>query len=97
MEAARLKCVEFDTGREKADWDAEFTVGKGNLILAGNYLIVQTERGELCLVEATPEEFRLVARVPKVLSGKNDWATPTLVDGRLYLRDEEKVVCYDVR
>lgn len=97
MGAARLKCVEFDTGREKADWDAEFTVGKGNLILAGNHLIVQTERGELCLVEATPEEFRLIARIPKVLSGKNNWATPALVDGRLYLRDEEKVVCYDVR
>jgi outer membrane protein assembly factor BamB len=97
MGAARLKCVEFDTGKEKADWDAETALAKGTLILAGNHLIIQTERGELGLVEATPDEFRLIARIPKVLSGKNNWATPSLVEGRLYLRDEEKVVCYDVR
>ena len=92
-----LKCVEFDTGKEKEDWDSGREVGKGSLILAGKHLIIQTERGDLCLVEANHEEFRLVAKIPKVLSGKNNWATPTLVDGRLYLRDEEKVVCYDVR
>jgi hypothetical protein len=92
---AFLKCVNFETGRDV--WDDDRAVGKGSLILAGNHLVIQTERGELCLAEATPEEFRLVAKVPRVLTGNNNWATPTLVDGRLYLRDEEKVVCYDVR
>ncbi len=94
--AGRLKCVQFDTGNEKEGWDAP-DVGKGNLILAGNYLIIQTERGELCLVEATPEDYRLIAKIPKVLNGNNNWATPTLVEGKLYLRDDEKIVCYDVR
>jgi outer membrane protein assembly factor BamB len=93
--AGRLKCIEFDTGNEKEGWDAS-GVGKGSLILADKHLIIQTERGELCLVEATPEEFRLVAKISTVLSGNHNWASPTLVDGRLYLRDEEKVVCYDV-
>jgi hypothetical protein len=32
-----------------------------------------------------------------VLSGKNNWASPTLADGRVYLRDEKNVVCLDVR
>jgi outer membrane protein assembly factor BamB len=95
-DAGRLKCVEFNTGNEKKDWEAT-GVGKGSLILAGKYLIIQTERGELCLVEATPEEFRLEAKIPRVLNGNNNWASPTLVDGKLYLRDEEKIVCYDVR
>jgi hypothetical protein len=49
------------------------------------------------LVEATPEEFRPVARVSRVLGGSNTWALPVLVDGRLYLRDGEKVLCLDVR
>jgi outer membrane protein assembly factor BamB len=92
----RLKCIEFNTGNEKADWDAR-GVDKGSVVLAGKHLIIQTERGDLSLVEATAEEFRLVAKIPKVLSGSNNWATPTLVEGRLYLRDEEKIVCYDVR
>jgi len=93
--AARLKCIEFNTGNEKTDWEAT-GIDKGSLILAENYLIVQTERGDLCLVEATPAEFRLLARIPKVLSGSRNWTAPTLVDGKLYLRDEEKIACYDV-
>ncbi len=93
---SRLKCVNFDTGKVKEDWEAN-VVEKGDLILADKHLIIQTEKGELWLVEATPDEFRPVAKIPKVLSGNSNWATPTLVDGRLYLRDEQKVVCYDVR
>ena len=38
-----------------------------------------------------------MGKVRKVLTGRNNWASPTLVDGRIYLRDEEKVVCYEVR
>jgi outer membrane protein assembly factor BamB len=95
--SARLKCVSFETGKVKEEWDAGREVDKGTLVLAGDHLVIQTERGDLCLVEATPEEFRLVEKIPRVLSGRNNWATPTLVDGRLYLRDDEKVVCYDVR
>jgi len=96
--SAVLKCVAFDTGKEKEGWEASgIKPGSGTIILADKHLIIQTEGGELCLVEATPDEFRLVAKLSKVLSGKNNWATPTLVDGRLYLRDETQVVCYDVR
>ncbi|MCE9562582.1 MAG: PQQ-like beta-propeller repeat protein [Planctomycetes bacterium] len=96
--SAELKCVAFDTGEEKEGWEASgLKRGSGSIILADKHLIIQTENGELCLVEATPEEFRLVTKIPKVLSGKNNWATPTLLDGRLYLRDETQVVCYDVR
>jgi outer membrane protein assembly factor BamB len=96
MQGARLKCLNVDTGVVKEDWDAA-GVAKGTLILAGRHLIVQTETGDLHLIEATADEFRPVARVPRVLSGHNNWATPALVNGRLFLRDEEKVVCYDVR
>ena len=96
MNSARLKCVSFDTGKAKEDWDAS-GVEKGTLILAGDHLIIQTQRGDLCLVEAAAEEFRLIAKIPRVLSGRNNWATPALVAGRLYLRDDQKIVCYDVR
>jgi outer membrane protein assembly factor BamB len=93
---AQLKCIEFNTGNEKEGWDAA-GIDKGTLILADNHLIVQSERGDLCLIEATPVEFRLIARIPRVLNGNHNWSTPALVDGRLYLRDEEKIVCYDVK
>ncbi len=91
-----LKCIDFVTGKEVPDWDGS-EMKQASLILAGEHLIVQTARGDLCLVEANPKEFNLLAKVPKVLSGNNNWATPTLVNGRLYVRDEKNVVCLDVR
>jgi outer membrane protein assembly factor BamB len=91
-----LKCIDLATGAPVEDWE-ERKIGQGALILAGEYLIVQRDAGELCLVRADPKECKVVARVPGVLTGKNNWATPALVGGRLFLRDEEKVVCLDVR
>ncbi|MBY0458834.1 MAG: PQQ-like beta-propeller repeat protein [Gemmataceae bacterium] len=94
-----LRCVEFMTGKGVPDWEAP-KIGQASLILAGEHLIAQTDGGDLCLVAADTKEFTLLARVPKAvttLTGRNNWATPTLVNGLLYLRDEEKVVCFDVR
>jgi outer membrane protein assembly factor BamB len=96
FDETRLKCVDFRKGVEKSDWEAE-AVGKGCLILADRHLIILTEGGDLALVEATPEEFRWLGKVRPVLKKGPTWALPVLVDGRLYLRDGEKVVCLDVR
>ncbi len=91
-----LKCIAFETGQEIPGWDGS-ELKQSSVILAGDHLLVQTARGDLCLVEANAKEFNLVCQLSKVLSGKNNWATPTLVDGRIYLRDEGHVVCLDVR
>jgi hypothetical protein len=95
LRSGRLKCVPLESGQD-AKWE-DAGMGMGSIILADKHLIIQTERGALCLVEANPAEFNLLAKLPGVLSGNNNWATPVLVDGRLYLRDEQKIVCLDVR
>jgi outer membrane protein assembly factor BamB len=92
----RLSCVNFREGKELEDWEA-LKLAKGTLILADKYLIILTETGDLALVEATPVEFHQVARLPSGLSKRENWALPVLVDGRLYLRDESKILCLDVR
>ncbi len=94
-----LTCVEFSSGKEVPGWagDESKELKQASVVLVGDHLLIQTESGHLCLVEANPKEFKLVGRVDKVLSGKNNWATPTLVDGRIYVRDEKNVVCLDVR
>jgi outer membrane protein assembly factor BamB len=91
-----LKCVVLRKGVEVPGWEGE-TLWKGSVILADRHLIVLTEKGDLALVEATPEEFRQLAKIRNVLNGRFNWALPVLVDGRLYLRDNEKVLCLDVR
>lgn len=91
-----LKCVTIKRCEEVPDW-GDRHLGQSSLILAGDHLLIQTASGHVCLVEADPKEYKETGRVERVLSGKNNWATPALVDGRIYLRDEKNVVCLDVK
>jgi outer membrane protein assembly factor BamB len=91
-----LKCVDFRKGTDAPGW-ADCDMRSGTLILADKYLVILTEKGNLALVEATPDEYRLVASVPSGLSGSEIWSAPVLVDGQLYLRGSDKILCLDVR
>ena len=87
----------FDLRTGKMAWETN-GVGKGTMILADNkYLLILTEQGQLVLTEATPSQFEPIHKIPEVLNKRNTWALPVLVDGRLYLRDDEKIVCLDVK
>ena len=86
-----LKCIEADTGEEQ--WKTR-GLGKGTVILADGHLIILSDRGKLALAEATPVGYTEKASV-KILSGLC-WTAPTLAEGRLYMRNEEEMVCLDV-
>ncbi|MHC4429307.1 MAG: outer membrane protein assembly factor BamB family protein [Planctomycetota bacterium] len=86
-----LKCIDAGTG-ETLWRQREF--GHGSLIYADGHLIVLGDRGQLALVEATPDAYRQKGG-SQVFNGKT-WTAPTLVDGRLYLRDERELVVLDV-
>lgn len=86
-----LKCIEADTGEEQ--WKTR-GFGKGTVILADGHLIILSDRGKLGLAEATPAGYIEKASA-KVLSGLC-WTAPTLAEGRLYLRNEEEIVCLDM-
>jgi len=91
----RLTCIEFKTG--KVTW-ADASCGKCSLVYAEGMLYARNENGPVSLVEATPEGFRLHGRFNQPdRSGKNSWPHPVIAGGRLYLRDQDVLLCYDVR
>ncbi|MBI1914692.1 MAG: PQQ-binding-like beta-propeller repeat protein [Planctomycetes bacterium] len=90
-----LKCVHLETFEEKWAID-DRELEKGCLIYADGHLLVLTQSGVLALVEATPTGFRKKAEA-KLLEGSDCWALPTLAGGRLYLRDNEKLLCLDLK
>ena len=51
----------------------------------------------MALIEATPEAYRLKAsfKLPSHLD--NSWPHPVIANGRLYLRDQDVLMCYDLR
>ena len=88
-----LKCIDVKTGTER--WRSR-GIGKGGLIASDGKLIVLTERGELTIVQATPDRYNELARA-KVLNG-TCWTHPVLSGGFIYCRNHEgKLVCLDVR
>jgi outer membrane protein assembly factor BamB len=92
-QASYLMCMEWATGQVK--WQ-ERSVGLGALMAADGKLIVQGEKGELLIVQATPQKFTPLARA-QVLSGRC-WTTPVLSQGRIYCRNAAgQVVALDVR
>jgi len=88
-----FRCLHLPTGALK--WTSK-APGFGSLILAGNKLVVLSEKGELLLGQPSPEEFKPLARA-KVLSGVC-WTPPALADGRLYVRNARgELRCLDVK
>jgi hypothetical protein len=52
----------------------------------------------MTLVEADPKGFRQAGRFDQPdRSGKNAWPHPVIANGRLFLRDQDVLLCYDVR
>lgn len=87
-----LKCVEFLTGKEK--WNKR-GVQHATIVVADGHLLILTEQGQLLIAKATPEEFKLTTEA-NILSGRC-WTIPTLYRARLYARNLERLVCFDLK
>jgi outer membrane protein assembly factor BamB len=88
----QLRCVEMKTG--KVRWTQE-RFGCASMILADGNLIVLNEDGDLVLVEATPAAYREKARASVL--GKQCRARIALANGKLYARDERRLVCWNLK
>src|SRR5579884_2793861 len=91
-DGTEFRCIEAKTG--KVHWSKE-GFGCGSMILAGNNLIVLSENGELVSVECKSDKYREKARTA-VLTGPCR-AHMALANGRLYARDNEKLVCWNLK
>ncbi len=95
-----LAAAEFRTGKVK--WQAE-GIGAGAVFYADGHVYLHGENGEVALVEATPEAYREKGRFtppgqPKHRNAREmAWTYPVVANGRLYIRDLERLWCYDVR
>jgi outer membrane protein assembly factor BamB len=76
-----LRCLDVDSGRRR--W-AKRGFGKGSLCAAGLLLFVLGDDGTLALVHAAPDGYREAGRIQAT-------------EGRLYVRDFDEIVCFDLR
>ncbi len=91
-----FKCVDFLSGNEV--WSMNRVAGQsarhGTLVLCQGQLVFLSEKGQLCVAKASPDGYDAEG-ASQVLDGRC-WTVPTLHNGRLYVRNLEKLVCLDL-
>ncbi len=93
-----LVCADFESGKVK--WQNP-SIGEASLCYADGRLYLHSVKGEVALVEATPDSYREKGRFAP--PGQPDrgtsraWAYPVVANGRLYIRDLGVLWCYDVK
>jgi outer membrane protein assembly factor BamB len=94
--AAGLLCLEWKTGKEV--WSGRLGSGNHTPTCADNHLYVRDGGGKVFLVEAMPDAFKIkgVFAVARQDSKEPTYTFPVVCGGRLYLRDQNVLWCYDV-
>jgi outer membrane protein assembly factor BamB len=95
-------CLDFLTGEIK--WKAEAwkrkarARGSAAVLYADGHLLFRYDRDALvALIEATPDQFRVKGTFQAAVDDGPAWAHPVIHEGRLYLRANDTLMCYDVR
>ena len=99
----KLVAIEFATG--KAKWQAE-SIGWSSVAYADGLLYLHGVNGEVALVEATPEAYRLKGRFTPTAQPEHKkvgpfpegaFSYPVIANGRLYIRDLGTLWVYDIK
>lgn len=90
-----LVCL--DIKLEKVKWQ-DRSVGKGSLTIADGMLYLRSEQGPLALAEVTPDAYIESGRFDQPdRSNKPSWAHPVVAGGKLFLRDMDTLLAFDVK
>jgi len=90
-------CVNLRTGRDA--WRPGRGAGKESAAItyADGHLYFRYQDGVMALVEATPDSYELKGSFEIGIRNGQSWAHPVISNGRLYLRDQDELICYDIR
>lgn len=89
-----LTCLDFATGKQM--W-RDRSVGKGSVMFADGHLYLQGENNVVGLAEATPAGYKENGRFQIADKGLPSWAHPVVSGGRLYVRNQDSLVAYDIK
>lgn len=94
-------CQDFASG--DIIWKERKALGKGCLTYAdGRLYLVDERNGDVVLVDASSEgwtergRFTIDPQSDKRSPKGKIWTHPTIANGKLYLRDQDVVLCYDI-
>ena len=90
-------CIDLISGDIK--WGGKIRgpgTGSAATTAVDGHLIFRYQNGQVALIEATPSEYKLKGSFMPVFQQGNSWAHPVVVAGKLYLREQNTLMCYDL-
>lgn len=95
-----LACLDFKTG--EVLWnEAESSkrrVTKGSVAFADDRIYYRTEEGPIVLIEPSRKAYIERGRFDQLeRTDKPAWAHPVIANGKLYIRDQDTLFCYDIK
>lgn len=95
-----LASLDFKTGEvlwNEKDSDKR-RVSKGSVAFADGRIYYRTEEGPVVLIEPSRKEYLERGRFTQPeRTDKPAWAHPVVANGKLYIRDQDTLFCYDVK
>lgn len=88
-------CVHLPSGEVR--WGGEMRApgeGSAAVLEVNDQLIFRYQDGPLALISATPKGYELKGTFQPEYQKAPSWAHPVVVDGKLYLREQDKLMCY---
>jgi hypothetical protein len=87
-------CLDFKTG--EILW-SDRRATKGSVALADGRLYYRTEEGAMLLIEPSAKEYLERGRFEQPDRSESPaWSHPVIANGKLYLRDQDFLLCYDI-
>lgn len=97
-EGGALLCMDFKTGKVMWDEREDERAPKGSIALADGRFYYRTEKGTVLLIEPNPKQYVEHGRFEQPdRRNAPDWSHPVIANGKLYLRDQNVLLCYDVK
>jgi outer membrane protein assembly factor BamB len=95
-----LACLDFKTGKvlwNEADREKR-RLKKGSVAFADSRIYYRTEQGAVVLIEPSRTEYLERGRFDQPdRTGSPAWSHPVIANGRLYVRDQDTLFCYNVK
>ena len=90
-------CVDMRSGRSQ--WAKTRGAGSGSaaVVFADGHLYFRYEDGVMALIEASESDYNLKSTFRIASRNGKSWPHPVIQDGKLYLREQDELLCYDIK
>ncbi|MCP5541479.1 MAG: PQQ-binding-like beta-propeller repeat protein [Akkermansiaceae bacterium] len=103
-DGAGLICQDWKSGEMVWNEKGRFTTKGAVHVVDGKLVCLNESDGTVTLAEASPDGFKQLGQFQLEPQSKTReshkgqiWAHPVVIGGKLYLRDQEFIACYDVK